>query len=162
MANIIGQLPRSAVPDTAKVALKKERMSPHAQKCQDSAQQCLQRHSHRSGGILYSSLQTLCPDDVYFMGLNLGGEGGTGPKLKDGIAATLTRTNNAYLVKWDNALDDDTGQCDWNLKAFQTIIQGREVAVVGLPHLSRYGPTVPVRGKKVIDWIQKFRGRGGI
>lgn len=225
-------------------------MSPQAQKIHDLALQCLHRHTHRSGAILYSGHQTLRQGEVYFMGLNPGGVSGTGPKLKEGIEASLTRTNNAYLVPWDNAHVDETGQGEtplqrrvqwlfaqlglslphtlctnlvfmqsqndqgiqwqdamdcwpvheamlslvkpelilvygnsgfspygflhaqyggevkmkcsghgsWNLKAFKTRIQDREVAVVGLPHLSRYDPTHPQRGPSVIDWIRCYRG----
>lgn len=40
---------------------------------------------------------------------------------------------------------------DWNLKRFQTIIGGRKMTVIGLPHLSRYEPT----GKLSVEaWLR--------
>lgn len=40
----------------------------------------------------------------------------------------------------------------WRCRRFQAVIHGRNVAVVGLPHLSRYDPT----GKpEVVNWIKE-------
>lgn len=183
------------------------------------------------------------------MGLNPGGETGTGPRLQESIDASLSRTVNAYLVPWENGVHehdgdgdsplqrrvqwlfqqlgydlkrtlctnlvflqsknekgitwDDANDCwpvheamlsiveprlilvygnsgfspygflhsryggeqcfmnsghgNWNLKAFKAKINGRDTAVIGLPHLSKYDPTSSSRSNLVIKFIQDNR-----
>ena len=214
------------------------------------AKNALAKHLDRSASLLYSTHETICPGEVYFMGLNPGGDSGSGPRLEESIDASLTRTVNAYLVPWGNEVNDNSGKgeyplqrrvqwlfqqlglnlentlctnlvfiqskgekeimgqgleddCwpvheallsivkprlilvygnsgfspfvylhsrfggeiryqladhgDWNLKAFKTTIDGRETAVVGLPHLSRYNPMDQKRADLVIQFIQANR-----
>lgn len=197
---------------------------------------------NRPGGFIYSSHETICPGQVYLMGLNPGGAGGE--KLADAAVQFVTRTKNAYLdEKWENrtagygkgeaplqrrvdgllnalgyktvdtfatnlifmqsrdetgvtwhdadlcwkvhevllgmvrprlivvfgnsdfspysylrskfegdSLTCPSGHGDWMIKGFHTMINRRNVFIVGLPHLSRYQPL----GKPdVFDWIQK-------
>lgn len=212
------------------------------------AKKALAKHLDRSASLLYSSHETICPGEVYFMGLNPGGDAGTGPRLQESIDASLARTVNAYLVPWENGVNENSGDgnsplqrrvqwlfqqlgfslektlctnlifiqskgeegikgqrleddCwpvheallsiveprlilvygnsgfspfgylhsrfggevrhqaaghgDWNLKAFKTTIDGRETAVVGLPHLSLYDPTSPKRADLVIQFVRE-------
>jgi hypothetical protein len=44
---------------------------------------------------------------------------------------------------------------DWRCKAFHTVLEGRQLRVLGLPHLSRY----TIKGRpRVCDWIQEVTG----
>lgn len=55
----------------------------------------------QSGSILYSSHETLKPGNVYLLGFNPGGEGGS--SVEQSIDSLLSNTVNAYLDEsWDN------------------------------------------------------------
>ncbi|UOB05885.1 uracil-DNA glycosylase family protein [[Acidovorax] ebreus] len=55
----------------------------------------------QSGAFLYSSHETIKPGEIYFLGLNPGGQGGV--SLRERLATLLSREENAYLDEaWDN------------------------------------------------------------
>jgi len=55
----------------------------------------------KPGSILYSSHETLKPGDVYLLGFNPGGTGGS--PIERSINKLLTNTTNAYLDEsWEN------------------------------------------------------------
>ncbi|MDH4555752.1 hypothetical protein E8F11_11310 [Pseudomonas sp. BN417] len=55
----------------------------------------------RAGCILYSAAQTLCPGDIYVLGLNPGGEGG--PTIGQHLEKLPCQSANAYLDEsWEN------------------------------------------------------------
>jgi len=55
----------------------------------------------RSGGILYSSVETLCPGDIYILGLNPGGESGW--TIANHLEALPSKQQNSYLDEaWEN------------------------------------------------------------
>lgn len=65
------------------------------------AARALEGHLDRSGEFLYSSHHTIRPGDIYFLGLNPGGQGG--PSLGGRLPALLSREDNAYLDEaWEN------------------------------------------------------------
>ncbi|WP_157380503.1 MULTISPECIES: hypothetical protein [unclassified Methylophilus] len=46
----------------------------------------------------------------------------------------------------------ESGHGDWQIKAFKTSIDGREVDIIGFPHFSYYSPS----GKeKVMQWVSQ-------
>ena len=194
-----------------------------------------------SGGILYSSHETLKKGDVYLLGFNPGGSGG--PSIEESVEEILSSEINAYLDEsWSNGNGswgageatlqrrivyllnelgleprevcssnlifvrsrDEAGvdyslakQCwpvheaiielvqpklilafgnsdkssygylrkllngkensewsghgNWDVKGFETELNGRDIYVAGIPHLSRYSP----EGKQsVIQWLK--------
>ena len=66
------------------------------------ANNLLSDHLSKSGGILYSSHETLKPGPVYLMGFNPGGSGGA--PLADSLESMLSYSGNAYIDEcWNNA-----------------------------------------------------------
>ena len=58
----------------------------------------------KSGGIFYSSHETLCAGDVYLIGLNPGGEGGS-VTLDQCLDRNMTQTDNALLdADWGSGI----------------------------------------------------------
>lgn len=211
------------------------------------AAESLEDISTMTGTILYSASETLKPGDYYFLGLNPGGDQGTGAILADAPKEVLKRTENAYLDEnWVNKREDsekgkallqkrvqwllaslgkkveevcasnlifvqtaDAGQIEhawlqkcipvheailevvqpkvilafgngglspfsalqrhfgqtresfttfpsghgnWTVKRFETHVSGRNIQVIGLPHLSRYAID---KHPAVIEWIKQ-------
>ncbi|MFZ7311687.1 hypothetical protein [Comamonas jiangduensis] len=65
------------------------------------AARALEGQLEQSGTFLYSSHDTIKPGEIYFLGLNPGGQGG--PSLGERLSTLLSREENAYLDEaWDN------------------------------------------------------------
>ena len=76
----------------------------------------LKGHLHRPGCVLYSSHHSICPGDVYLIGLNPGGVE-SGPRLADALEPSLARENNAYLDEvWGNYKEGEEGKAPLQLR----------------------------------------------
>lgn len=65
------------------------------------AKEALSNFLSESGSILYSSHETLKSGDVYLLGFNPGGAGGS--SVEESINSMLTNTDNSYLDEgWEN------------------------------------------------------------
>ena len=208
----------------------------------DIARRALGGICDRSGAILYSSHTTLKPGDVYLLGFNPGGEGGS--PLRECINGMLHSDVNAYLDEsWENrngvwapgeaplqkrvswllervignprevcatnlifvrsrlaanisyelvqqcwpvheailrivqpklivafgnsakspysylrsifggsGKEFPSGHGNWALKGFESTLNGRDIYVAGLPHLSRYSP---IGKNHLVKWLRE-------
>lgn len=74
------------------------------------ARNALKDHLSRPGRVLYSSHHTICPGDIYFIGLNPGGVD-NGPNLAEALAPSLAREDNAYLDEvWGDYGEGEEGK----------------------------------------------------
>ena len=72
----------------------------------------LEKYLDKKGGILYSSHETICAGDVYLIGMNPGGEGGTAPKLSDCLLESR-KNDDGNIYRQDNAYWPGTDGHHW-------------------------------------------------
>lgn len=82
------------------------------------AKEALSEILSESGGILYSSHETLRSGDVYLLGFNPGGSGGN--PVEQSINSMLTNTDNSYL---DECWESHSGAWDSGKAPLQKRIQ---------------------------------------
>lgn len=76
-----------------------------ANKTASLASQCLGDLLEKRGSLIYSAYDTLCPGDMYLIGLNPGGDpkNSTGKSLRANIEDMANKEGNEYLDgKWEN------------------------------------------------------------